>query len=344
MFLAEVSKENEKVVEAFSDRVMSQIDSDPKDKYSQLQAYLQPIRRYPVLRKPEQYLPLFASYRTGSDGERLDARNQLVYGNIKLVIWVAFQQSGKGLPLLDLIQEGVIGLMRAIELYDPSLGFRFATYAPHWIRQAMSRAIANTNHDRPFRIPVHMLETMAVVKGAMSRFMTDHGRWGSGLEIYETIRGLEEVKDVSLWKVRQCLHYIITGNDELDAPAYGNEEADETLGERSVLTSPVLKTETVVEARSLLVDYRAALSRVEAAIDALSPCEAQILRLRSGLGEFEAMTLEEVGNRYGLTRERIRQIEAKAWEKISTSLDVTAEQVLQIVEVIDELERIVESV
>ncbi|GCE19306.1 sigma-70 family RNA polymerase sigma factor [Dictyobacter kobayashii] len=253
--------------------------------------YLKEIGMYPLLTS-EQELQLAERVSRGD----LRARQHLIEANLRLVVSIAKRYSNQGLPLLDLIQEGNIGLMRATQKFDYQRGFRFSTYATWWIRQAISRAIAE--HSRSIHIPVHVVELIYKIKRIARRMYQEQG-----------IEPLPEQIAAEMGLPRERIVELLNASEQpisLDAPMADDEEyhlADAI--ENTNTTVPIDQT-----ANQLLQ------SQIEQALTVLSPRERTIIEMRYGLKEGHSLSLDEVGTIFRLTRERIRQIEVKALRKL----------------------------
>lgn len=266
--------------------------------YDSIQMYLREIGKYPLLNAQSER-DLAKRIMAGDE----EARNLLARANLRLVVSIAKKYVGRSpdLTLLDLIQEGNIGLFKAVDKFDWTKGFKFSTYATWWIRQAITRALADQS--RTIRIPVHMVETIAKYKQVARRLSQDLGRDPLAEEI-----ALEMGVDVD--KIYQ-IEKIDQDTVSLESPV-GSDDGDEksVLGD-FIKDDKILSPDQEVS-RRILGD------QLKEILDELSPKEREILKLRHGLEDGIYHTLEEVGKKFGVTRERIRQIEAKALERIRT--------------------------
>ena len=253
--------------------------------------YLKEIGKVPLLDNDAE-LVLAEKMAKGDD----EAKKQLVEANLRLVVSIAKRYVGKGMFFLDLIQEGNLGLMKAVDKFDYRKGYKFSTYATWWIRQAITRAIAD--QARTIRIPVHMVETIHKVSRYSRQLLQEYGREASAEEIAEKM-------GTSPDKVREIMK-IAQDPVSLETPI--GEEEDSHLGD----FIPDEDSPAPAEAAS----YALLREQLNEVLHTLTPREEHVLKLRFGLDDGRTRTLEEVGKEFNITRERIRQIEAKALRKL----------------------------
>ena len=256
-----------------------------------VRVYLKEIGRVPLLTSEEE-IDLSIRIVEGDD----KAKKRLTEANLRLVVSIAKRYVGRGMQFLDLIQEGNLGLIKAVEKFDYTKGFKFSTYATWWIRQAITRAIAD--QARTIRIPVHMVETINKVKKTSSQLLHKNGHDPSAEEIAEEL-------DMTPEKVREILR-LAQEPVSLETPI--GEEEDSHLGD----FIPDDEALSPADAASISL-LREQLAEV---LKTLTPREEKVLSLRFGLEDGHPRTLEEVGKEFNVTRERIRQIEAKALRKL----------------------------
>jgi RNA polymerase primary sigma factor len=267
-----------------------------------LQLFMQEIGRYPLLTK-EQEIELSQRIERGD----IEAKEQMINSNLRLVVSIAKRYQGHGLSLLDLIQEGIIGLIRAVEKFDWRKGFKFSTYATWWIRQAVQRGVANKS--REIRVPVHIVEREQRISRAERDLVTKLGRAPTDEEVSEAAR----VTVPQLDEVRSAAR-AVTSLDRPIAEASGTTFQDLLpAGEEEDLEQEV----TINLAQEALRD----------ALDELPGREREVLKRRYGLnGERDPESLEEIGRGLGITRERVRQIESNALERLAVRREIAALQ------------------
>lgn len=259
--------------------------------------YLREIGKIPLLSAEEE----LALAKRVVDGDK-DAKDKMAEANMRLVVSIAKRYVGRGLDLLDLIQEGNTGLLRAVEKFDPDKGFKFSTYATWWIRQAITRAIAD--QARTIRIPVHMVETINKLLRTQRRLTQELNREPTNDEIAKAM-DLDVDKVEHIMKIKQDI-------SSLDASIRDDEE-------ESVLADFIEDEETARPEDS--ANTQLLKEQVKDMLGALTEREQKILKLRFGLEDGKQHTLEEVGQEFSVTRERIRQIEAKALAKLRKHKD-----------------------
>ena len=253
--------------------------------------YLKEIGRVPLLTQEEEQ----ALAQRIEEGDEA-AKNQMIEANLRLVVAVAKRYVGRGMHFLDLIQEGNMGLLKAVEKFDYRKGYKFSTYATWWIRQSITRAIAD--QARTIRIPVHMVETINKVARASHQLVQELGREPNAVEIADYL-------DLPLSKVEEIMK-LSQEPISLETPV--GEEDDSHLGD-FIQDSEVSEPMEAATANSLR-------EQLEKALSMLTPREEKVLRLRFGFEDGKTHTLEEVGKEFNVTRERVRQIESKALRRL----------------------------
>ncbi len=271
--------------------VLSSLETDGVS--DPVRMYLKEIGRIPLLNREDE-IRLAQKAEAGD----LKAKEKLTASNLRLVVSIAKKYIGRGMTFLDLIQEGNKGLIRAVEKYDWTKGFKFSTYATWWIRQAITRAIAD--QARTIRIPVHMVETINKLMRTARKLMQELGREPTPEEIAAAMEGMDADKVREILKISQ-------NTTSLESPV-GESDDDSVLGDFIADDRQISPYEAT--SQQMLRE------NIEEVLSALSDREAKVLRMRFGLSGNKMMTLEEVGQKFGVTRERIRQIEAKALRKL----------------------------
>ena len=285
-------------IEADAPEVELELDLTPSHHGTteSLQLFLNGIGRYPLLTAAEE-VALAKRVERGD----LAAKERMVNSNLRLVVSIAKRYRGHDLPLLDLIQEGVIGLNRAVEKFDWRKGYKFSTYATWWIRQACQRAVAN--QAVTIRVPVHVVERRHKLRRARQQFETAHGR-------PPTTEELASVTELQLRHVEEAL-------DAVEASVSLNQTIGEGDGELSDLHA-----DRTAEDPLDVVEVSHEQDRVRAAIALLPERERRVIELRFGFGEgADGASLDQIGRELGLTRERIRQLEASALDRLEQLLD-----------------------
>ena len=261
--------------------------------------YLREIGKIPLLSSEEE---LELAQRVIAGDKK--AKDKMAEANMRLVVSIAKRYSGRGLDFLDLIQEGNTGLLRAVEKFDPDKGFKFSTYATWWIRQAITRAIAD--QARTIRIPVHMVETINKLLRAQRRMTQELNREPTIEELAKELE-MEPEKIEYVIKIKQDISSLDAGvgrdGDEEESVLGDFIEDEDTISPEDSATNQLLK------------------EKVQEVLSSLSDREQKIVRMRFGLDTGKSHTLEEVGQEFAVTRERIRQIEAKALAKLRKHKD-----------------------
>ncbi len=292
--LPEGEAEDEPHDEPDGDNLDEQLDLSVPDGIAlddPVRMYLKEIGRVPLL-NAQQEVELAQRIEQGDES----AAKQLAEANLRLVVSIARRYVGRGMHFLDLIQEGNLGLMKAVEKFDYRKGFKFSTYATWWIRQAISRAIAD--QARTIRIPVHMVETINRLVRTQRQLLQDLGREPTAEEIADEM-------DVSADRVREIMK-VAQEPVSLETPI--GDEGDSHLAD-------FIEDEDA-ESPADAASYLLLREQIGEVLATMTPREQKVLELRFGLEDGRARTLEEVGHAFGVTRERIRQIEAKALRKL----------------------------
>jgi RNA polymerase primary sigma factor len=264
---------------------------------SPLETYLREINETPLL-TADQEKELAYRIEKGDN----EARDQMIRANLRLVVNIAREYTGKGLPLQDLIEEGNLGLLRAVEGFDPGMNTRFSTYASYWIKQSIKRALVNTA--KTIRIPAYMVELLAKWRRANARLQDELGRTPT----HEEIARVLELPAKKLGIIKKAI-MVYSANPQTD-------QADQgwTLGEMLMDARVKTPDDEMIETDNL--------KHVFELLETMDEREAKVLRMRFGLDDQEPRTLKEIGESLGLTRERVRQIESEALNKLAVSMGV----------------------
>ena len=281
----------ESIAPASNEELESVLNTDGISIDDPVKVYLKEIGRVPLL-SAEEEVELAIKMSQGD----VAAKKRLSEANLRLVVSIAKRYVGRGMQCLDLIQEGNLGLIKAVEKFDHTKGFKFSTYATWWIRQAITRAIAD--QARTIRIPVHMVETINKVKKVNSQLLHENGHEPTNEQIAEKL-------EMPVEKVREIMR-VAQEPVSLETPI--GEEEDSHLGD--FIPDEDAPAPSDVASHTMLKEQLAEV------LSTLTPREEKVLRLRFGLEDGRSRTLEEVGKEFNVTRERIRQIEAKALRKL----------------------------
>ena len=281
----------ESIAPASNEELESVLGADGISIDDPVKVYLKEIGRGPLL-SAEEEVELAIRMSQGD----VAAKKRLSEANLRLVVSIAKRYVGRGMQFLDLIQEGNLGLIKAVEKFAHTKGFKFSPYAPWWIRQAITRAIAD--QARTIRIPVHMVETINRMRQATNQLVYQNGH-------EPTPEELAKAMDMSVERVRE-IQRMAQEPASLESPV--GEEEDSSLGD--------FVADENAEAPGKAADRAMVAQQINQALKSLTPREEKVIRLRFGLDDGRPRTLEEVGKEFNVTRERIRQIEAKALRKL----------------------------
>jgi RNA polymerase primary sigma factor len=292
----EIDERSRETTEFFTKEEIEDADNLRLD--DSVKMYLKTIGQIPLL-TPQEEIYFARLYRDGDFGTAQRAKQKLIEANLRLVVSIAKKYLNRGMSFLDLIQEGNIGLIRAVEKFDLDRGFKLSTYATWWIRQAISRALAD--QAELIRKPVHMVETITKLGRASKEIQQREGREASNREIADEMAVTEE-------KVREILK-VAQKPISLEKPI-GNDKDSlfQDFQENKNIVSPEVETM-----------YQLTRQKIDKILQTLSTREQRVIRLRYGLDDGHSRTLEEVGKEFNVTRERIRQIEMKALKKLKHS-------------------------
>jgi RNA polymerase primary sigma factor len=269
----------------------------PYDENSALRLYLRDAVQTGLL-TPAEEVVLAGRIQAGDD----DAREHMIKANLRLVVKIAREYEDFGLPLLDLINEGNIGLMRAVERFDPTKGAKLSTYASWWIKQSIKRALSNQS--KSIRLPIHVVQELARMRKAESRLEHELGRPATDVELAAELDA--ETEDIKRWREAAAI-----GATSLDAPLGTDPDANR-------VADIIADENAVMPWTGVVLESNAAL--VRDLVGTLNPREQRILKARFALDGGDPKTLEEIGQSFGLTRERIRQLEAAALKKLRSRM------------------------
>lgn len=306
--------------------------------------YLAPFKRYPALSDALEIDAIFERYHYGrTERERQRAFDELLCGNILLVVKYSYAYRGRGMPILDLIQEGVLGLKTAIEKYSPDDEWAFSTFAVWWIKQGMRREILNQFYGRSMRQPVHVREAVLLLLKAETLFLNKHGHVPSDEELFTQLKSIPSIGAGKMTLSRmKDLRTLLTQRDLSFDQSFSRDASDErTFGD--TIADPQPSAEKVVEAQQLLEAYRKFAEQAEPYLREFSHRDAEIMRHRLGLRRVEPITLQTLGERFGLSRERIRQIEVKALKKLSAKFGLAQSEISNVFTTIEALETFLSS-
>ena len=286
------------------------------DAVSEITACLTPFRAYPVLNDRNEFNRLFRQFQHGkTEKDRLDARNRIIYGNVRLVVPIVKQCLGRGMSPSDMFQEGAQMLERVLDRFDPGFGAKFSTYASWWIRARITRALNEQSSRYPFRIPANARTHMNAIRRIMAYFYSEYNRWPTAEELVDLERQLDDSPKIlreRLSRIKAVIMLILNRPESIDSGAV-NHDGDEmrSLHERLVHDQPSGEVQLANEILK---------QRLAQALEKLPEREAFIMRHRFGIGDLLPMTLKEIGDMFHLSRERVRQLESRSLKALSKIL------------------------
>ncbi|MBU0531548.1 MAG: sigma-70 family RNA polymerase sigma factor [Candidatus Uhrbacteria bacterium] len=293
-------------------------------------------------------VPFFKELEQAREPRRSQLYDEGIVRNLPLVVSWAFKylKSGRavGLTLLDLVQEGNLGLIRAMDMYDWTKGFDFSTYATNWIRQAMTRAIMDYSVNRVAREPVHIQEVVSKVSKARRLAYHDLEREPTAIEIYTKLKAIAEEKETacpSFTQVGHAIQLLQRSVISLDTSPFEGVGENEPQSLHDALPDKRPRAGMILQAKDELGRFESVVDRIESFATKQSPRITEVLAFRLGLFGKQVMTLEEIAERYDITRERIRQIEAKSLARLESETGFSADEVRHIMDIVDNLQKFV---
>ena len=318
--------------------------------FTEINDYLAPFREHMDNFAKVDNVELMKDYiRSTSPRAKLKIRDRLIYHNIKLAVKVALYYSNRGVPTVDLIQEGVLGLMKAIDKFEPERGFLFSTYAVWWIRQVITRAVFDQTDEDPYRIPINFREKISIVKVETYKLVRDaNGEWPSAEKILAEIkkRTSKICESFTLEDVLKAQIHMAVYNIHLDEELESFETGETTSVESMVAdkTHNYANPENMVEARRQFEESQRFLDLLEEQIYSLGLRIGAILKHRLGINGAKEMTLEELGQIFKITRERIRQIELQGHAILQERLSLSKKDIQDLIIAHEEIAKIVSSI
>lgn len=320
----------------------------PTGTREELSNYLRPLQPFITERERIGNAELLRRYKHSTDHkERRAARKTLIYGNVPLIVKTALVYVDRGVPLLDLVQEGVLGLMKAIDKFQCDKGFALSTYATHWIWQSITRAIDEASATFPYRIPIHVQEEIRLVRRVMHTIHYETGRWPDDDEIFDRVQKIQEDHKTKMSRAHaiRCREYILAGQISFDEIYYTESSTEpatiaEVIGDNHAYSNVGILIQAKDQQRLL----RRQIAKILLAIKKLPSRQSRILPQRLGLNGRKPMTLEKIGKQVHLTRERVRQLELAGWATIEAQTGFGKKQMQQALNSVELLDHMVKSV